>query len=230
MHVQSYEQQSDPLQVQALIQIDHNYIATEHVHHGNARHGDAPFSNGVQALTVSKPAWFCARCVRASVTLIAWVEMAWLYADAFCASRLWRICAMCVCVCVSEREREAICVCIQTQRYKSSLISHSAGVRQHNRSQIRLDNLSHEQTTMPEALATKSTHTHTYAGIRVVYTSAHTYALCFQFRLRVICCFSVFFILSKWYYIKHNVKYTGLLPIFCIRECIKYHAHFILGF
>lgn len=46
MHVQSYEQQSDPLQVQALIQIDHNYIATEHVHHGNARHGDAPFSNG----------------------------------------------------------------------------------------------------------------------------------------------------------------------------------------
>lgn len=37
MHGQSYEQQSDPLQVQALIQIDHNYIATEHVHHGNAQ-------------------------------------------------------------------------------------------------------------------------------------------------------------------------------------------------
>lgn len=53
MHGQSYEQQSNPLQVQALIQIDHNYIATEHVHHGNARRGDAPFSNGVQALTVS---------------------------------------------------------------------------------------------------------------------------------------------------------------------------------
>lgn len=59
-HGQSYEQQSDPLQVQALIQIDHNYIATEHVHHGNARRGDAPFNKGVQALTVSEPARFYA--------------------------------------------------------------------------------------------------------------------------------------------------------------------------
>lgn len=63
MHGQSYEQQSDPLQVQALIQIDHNYIATKHVHHGNARLGDAPFSNGVQALTVSEPTRFYAVCV-----------------------------------------------------------------------------------------------------------------------------------------------------------------------
>lgn len=47
--------------------------------------------------------------------------------------------------CVSVR------VCIQAQRYKGSLISHSASVRQHNRSQIKVDNLSHEHTTMPEA-------------------------------------------------------------------------------
>lgn len=72
MHGQSYEQQSDPLQVQALIQIDHNYIATEHVHHGNAQHGDAPFSNGVQALTVSEPARFYAVFVCACFRVLAW--------------------------------------------------------------------------------------------------------------------------------------------------------------